>query len=399
MNTPCPLRAQIEQWARQGSALACSEEYTSHAATCPACGAYIQEVLELRTIFAQLPAKTLSDERRTSVHFNLVGRANGLAAQPKQAQRQTHTMRLRWAAALAITLIVGAATWASFKKDWRRNEGLSPTLMAEITLVDSAIGHTLQPGPNEVYELVQGLAEFKVHHLAAQQRYRVLVGDDQVEVRGTRFQVVARQRHLESVRVFEGRVQVTTAGRSLTLDAGQRWVSELPAEQSTNDAVVPPDAEPVQTSVASSGPSRAEAPRATASVKIPSPNPDLFDVAFSAALARLRSGDAKGAVTELDTLRNTSGIDSGRKSDVLYWSGVASHRSGNDNVAEQRLRQLLSSQSNSWHAPEAALLLGEILLTRGAPQLAKPWLERAAQSNRPKTSDTAKRHLDQMTRR
>jgi hypothetical protein len=60
--------------------------------------------------------------------------------------------------------------------------------------------------------------------------------------------VLARQRHLESVRVFEGRVQVTTAGRSLTLDAGQRWVSELPAEQSTNDAVAPPDAEPVQTS-------------------------------------------------------------------------------------------------------------------------------------------------------
>jgi TolA-binding protein len=83
----------------------------------------------------------------------------------------------------------------------------------------------------------------------------------------------------------------------------------------------------------------------------------------------------------------------------LYWSGVASHRSGNDSIAEQRLRQLLSSQSNSWHAPEAALLLGEILLTRGAPQLAKPWFERAAQSNRPKTSDTAKRHLDQMSRK
>jgi TolA-binding protein len=328
-----------------------------------------------------------------------MARANGLASQPKQTQRQTNTIRLRWAAALAMTLIVGTATWVSFKKDLRHNEGLSPTLVAEVTLVDSAIGHTLQPGPNEVYELVQGLAEFKVRHLAAQQRYRVLVGDDQVEVRGTRFQVLARQRHLESVRVFEGRVQVTTAGRSLTLDAGQRWVSELPAEQSTNDAVAPPDAEPVQTSVASSGPSRAEAPRAIASVKTPSPNPDLFDVAFSAALARLRSGDARGAVTELETLRNTSGIDSGRKSDVLYWSGVASHRSGNDSIAEQRLRQLLSSQSNSWHAPEAALLLGEILLTRGAPQLAKPWFERAAQSNRPKTSDTAKRHLDQMSRK
>ena len=391
---PCTRRGELERWAQRGAGAGGAERYSQHAAECPSCASFLEEVLGLRALYAQTLERELEPQSLARVRQELMAEAarfrqeggNGLT-------RRTRTFGPRWAIAAGFAVIVVASALASFRKPSRPpSTNSTPTSAAEVTLVDSAIGHTLQPGSNEVYELVQGLAEFNVKHLETNQRYRVLVGEDQVEVRGTRFQVLARQRHLQSVRVIEGRVQVTRTGQSLSLEAGQNWVAELPATPPPVPSSPTLESEPPSDSGAPSV-RDAKASRTVASVpSTGSTDSALFDVAFNAALTRLRSGDAAGAVGDFDTLLNSQAIDSGRKSDVLYWSAVANHRSGNDRVAEQHLRQL----SGGWHAPEAALMLGEILVARGDAEQAKPWLYRAAQSNRPNTSRKAKQWLDKL---
>jgi len=393
MSTACSLRTEVERWAKLGCRETCPETLTEHSTHCVACRDFIAEVQQVRESVREIPERELSEQRCNRIRNNLVATAS---SQRKNVAGTTagRSLAPRWAMAAAFALIVGTSALTVFKKNPAVRAHSEVANAAEVTLVDSAIGHTLQPGPNEVYELVQGLAEFSVKHLAPHQRYRVLVGDDQVEVRGTRFQVTAQQRLLQSVRVFEGQVQVTRAGQSVLLEAGQKWVRELTTAESTNP--IPPQTH-VDTEHSNTSAPPQSTPRAPSSpVTGFAPNANLFDVAFKAALTRLRSGDAAGALADLDTLLNAQSIDAGRRADVLYWSAVASHRNGNDRVAEKRLRQFLGAQPTGWYAPDAALMLGEILVVSGQPRLAKPWLKRAAESGRPNTSNRARVLLDRI---
>jgi len=390
MNTPCMVQTELERWVLEGCHVPCSQEHARHAETCASCAGFIEEIRSLREVYAQLPERSLSDEQHARVRDQLVAAAT---AQRLDSPHQATAFAPRWALVAGLALALTGASFAAFRRSTAVSTEPAPPSAAEVTLVDSAIGHTIQSAPNEVYELVQGLAEFRVNHLPDKQRFRVLVGDEQVEVRGTRFQVLVEQRHFAAVKVFEGRVELTRAGRSLTLDAGQNWVAALPPVSLDSGAQ-----QPASRAEASDAGQFVSKPTVGSGVSGAIPNstdtmPELFDVAFNSALARLRSGDAAGAVSEFDRLLGTPAIDAGRRLDVLYWSAVAYHRSGNHPVAEQRLHQLLAASPNGWHSPDAALMLGELLMERGATQKAKPWLARAAQSNRPKTSARAKQLL------
>jgi hypothetical protein len=395
MTEACSRRSEIEHWVRQGASVRCSEEDLAHAAHCDDCGTLVSEVLDLRSLFSETPASTLPDERVAILRFRLAAEAKRLQRErAEKAGRKALRIHLIWSAAMVTTLAAAIICVFSLRKG--RGSAVVQTSVAEVQLLNAAIGHNLQPGPNEVYELVQGQAEFNVRRLVGDQRFRVLVGDDQVEVRGTKFRVVAGQRHLESVQVFEGRVQVSASGRSLMLDAGQDWVAEA-----TVTKVAASASAPTENRVADAGLFQGHTPPTMAAS---SSNPsatksrnDLYDVAFSAALAKLRAGDSTGAVTDFDILLSSANVDAGRKGDVLYWSAVAYHRSAKDAVAEQRLRQMLAFQSG-WHTPDAALLLGEILLARGMGEQARPWLTRAAQSGRPNTSTKANTLLAKLKR-
>ena len=66
--------------------------------------------------------------------------------------------------------------------------------------------------PDEVVRLYDGTIDVAVTPLGSGERFRVVVGASEIEVRGTAFRVVARAGELLSVTVTRGTVEVRPAG-------------------------------------------------------------------------------------------------------------------------------------------------------------------------------------------
>jgi hypothetical protein len=87
----------------------------------------------------------------------------------------------------------------------------------------------------------------------------------------------------------------------------------------------------------------------------PSPAVDV-DAGFHIAWRRLASGDHAGAAAALDELL-ASGLDDGRRADVLFWSARAHAAAGRPDRARARLEQLLRDHPSAWHRADAEELL------------------------------------------
>ncbi len=94
--------------------------------------------------------------------------------------------------------------------------------------------------PDEVVRLTEGEIRVEVMPLHPGERFRVQVGDGEVEVHGTAFEVRAEHDRLRRVQVLHGVVEVRKVGRKpQRLEAGDRWSDEVLAA-----AVEPPAADP-----------------------------------------------------------------------------------------------------------------------------------------------------------
>lgn len=79
---------------------------------------------------------------------------------------------------------------------------------------------------DEVVRLREGTIQVAVARLRRGERFRVQVGQSEVEVRGTAFQVTATRERLERVHVLHGAVEVRPAGRAaVVLHDAQEWVA------------------------------------------------------------------------------------------------------------------------------------------------------------------------------
>jgi len=231
----------------------------------------------------------------------------------------------------------------------------------------------------------------------------VLVGDDSVEVRGTRFEVTAAAGRIVAVSVAEGVVVLRLAeGSSREMVAGDSWERSSPdlAAVGTGPhaaAEAESAASPAPSVAAAAAPARARAstsavpssvaasPRASSSGgagAAPSDAAAAFDARFQLARAALHAGNAAAAAMSFDALAANPAVDAGRRSDALYWAAYAHARAGNAAEAEKRARDVAGAQTPGWHADDAALLLGESLLAKGDRDAARPWLEQAARSRR-----------------
>ncbi|MEJ7733326.1 MAG: hypothetical protein WKG00_29540 [Polyangiaceae bacterium] len=141
---------------------------------------------------------------------------------------------------------------------------------------------------------------------------------------------------------------------------------------------------PAAAASATPGASSSTAPAITAAAA-------AFDSRFQLARAALHSGNAAAAATGFDALAASADVDAGRRADALYWAASAHAQAGHAREAEDRARSVASMPS--WHADDAALLLGESLLRRGDPTAARPWLEQAARSPREAIRTRAARAL------
>ena len=155
----------------------------------------------------------------------------------------------------------------------------------------------------EHVELAEGVISLRVPHLSPGHTLSVLTPDATVTVRGTRVSVAVMPTAagtVTSVAVEEGRVEVTSRGRSMGLGRGQRWVSApLPESAPAASArVAAPDA-PVQ---APSKPPAAVASRVPGSPQNSHERSSLAEEnrLFEQALRKASNGERDAALADLE---------------------------------------------------------------------------------------------------
>lgn len=240
-----------------------SAELRAHLAECQTCRAEWDALARLRQLGRELPVELPDADRRDAVRAKLLYRAErrradapsdpAVALRAGTAAPQRRLRRVWGLLAVAAGVALLWASWGALRGHGdllaRVDSADRPDAYADgksagahahrasITMLDAA-RYTHQGGSaGETVRLYEGTVQLSVLPLPAGERFRVVVGDGEVEVRGTIFTVAAAADQLRSVTVQRGVVEVRTRGQgSVVLQAGDSWRSALPAP-SRGDAV------------------------------------------------------------------------------------------------------------------------------------------------------------------
>jgi TolA-binding protein len=294
-------------------------------------------------------------------------------------------------------------------------------------------------GPDETVRLSDGAIDVEVEPLHPGERFRVIVGDAELEVRGTAFTATARAEHLVEVAVAHGRVDLVSApgtalGATTTLTAGQSWraaadavaAAPLPAptppvagdvrnsiERPPSQTPSPPPASPPRapaaapprphrvTAAARREPAPEPAQPAAAAPSPPPPEPAPRapeEVSYDDAWAALRAGDfahAAGGFARVVLLApdNPLGEDAG------FWRAVALARARRSPEAVAAFHDFLDGYPRSSRAGEASAMLGWLLIDARVLDEAERRFQAAAGDPDPAVRRSARSGLDALAGR
>jgi hypothetical protein len=203
---------------------------------------------------------------------------------------------------------------------------------------------------DRVVALTTGHVRCEVARRAPGERFRVVVGEDIVQVTGTRFEVTAEAGRLGAIVVEEGSVELLRPGQApITLRAGERWPPPVrPAP--------PPPAAPAGASTE----------------------------ALARGLAQLDAGDPDAAAVTF-----ASPASGGLEEDLSFWRAIALLRAERGSEAEAALRTFIDGWPTSPRAGVARCLLGRALAARGLTEEAQRELAAAAGSPLPSAARCA----------
>ena len=219
----CPSPTDLERafWSAE-------EDLDAHVHACSRCRvtwAEIAALVELGRALPQPPPPSPAQRLQMRANLLSVGGAGSVQAGVPWWRRWSVAVPLVAAAACAILW------WA-----WPA-EVVGPTLVNRRgRLLDHPGARYLVVAaqPDEIIRLIEGTISVEVDHLGPGERFRVLTGDAEVEVKGTAFDVTSRDDRLAAVRVIKGRVEVR--GRvpgPQTLGPGQSWTVPLAGSSSS----------------------------------------------------------------------------------------------------------------------------------------------------------------------
>ncbi|HEX4511319.1 MAG TPA: FecR domain-containing protein, partial [Burkholderiaceae bacterium] len=211
---------------------------------CDACRARWDRLAQAVRIARALPANIPSQAHREQIRVELLARAEASWRRPARMP----VTKVALAAAAVVTLAAGLAVlrMRATPQPLRSHVTIHGQLAAKYAIATAP--------PDETVRLHDGAITLDVEPLRPQERFRVLVGDDEVEVRGTSFEVIAAAERLVSVSVTRGHVDVRPHGGSTTsLGPGQSWVAE--------PIVVTPSPQPASAPDPAPEPERSRAPR------------------------------------------------------------------------------------------------------------------------------------------
>jgi TolA-binding protein len=440
----CPSDVELAR------ALTVGPEPAGHLATCAACRERwdaTRAVIELaRELPVAVPPATRREEVRTAVL------AAAASAPDRPARRAWLAPIVVGAAAAGVVGYVALARPSAEPNAHRSHGTVHPHAGAHY--VASTVG------PDEVIRLTEGVIDVEVEPLLPGERFRVVIGDAELEVRGTAFTVSAVDERLVDVAVAHGRVDVRPrAGAPATLGNGQSWRGSVANAAAPGSAIAarapasPNAAAPLSPDVPSGPPATPakQVPRAasgTASQHASSsasrsrvehgPStasdhgsqhgaahapeggpPGLSEIrasrsepeasAVSARPLEERAYDqAWGALRANDFARAASGFarvlllltpDSALVEDASFWRAVALARGQRTVEAVSAFRDFVDGFSTSARTGEASAMLGWLLIDERAYDEAARRFRLAARDASPAVRKSAQSGLDALARR
>lgn len=405
----------------------------AHVERCLACRAeregYAQAIELARELPFELPPPSAREEMRTSVLAAAAERAARLPPPAERGPGQRATVHRRWALAaggLAATALILVGVRAL------RSPPAPTVIVRGHGAIHAAIGahFTTSAPPDEVVRLREGDLTIDVAPLHPGERYRVVVGDGEVEVRGTAFEVVAKDDRLLAVNVVHGRVEVRPAGRSSTvLGPGEGWSAAAPVVSVASTVApsgsgvpiapaLPPSPSPVAAAtvvpppssahrargvrIASTGaPAAAGAPATTVAPVAPVVEPAVAPavaprspdaVAYDQGWAAMRAVDFGSAADAFARVASL-GPDPRLADDALFWRAVALARDHQRGPAMAALRVVADDAAGSVHADEASVMLGWLLLEDGDRSAARARFRAAERAAEPRVRSGAQAGL------
>jgi hypothetical protein len=363
--------------------------------------AELERAIELaRQVIAPMPTPARVEETRTALL------AAAFADKPMGATRPRRTVWVAVAAAAAIVLAIVVTRSEVTDHDTHRHGTVRVRSNASLAAASWA--------PDEIVVLHDGTIDVEVAPLHAGERFRVIVGDAEIEVRGTAFIVIAQAGRLIDVVVQDGVVEVRSRDRRRMLTAGQSW--REPARAITASApepvVVPtPIALHVPELVAPDGsasrnpatpevapnPIASRVARTTPKVRAhgePSkPQRVPEELAYDDGWAAMRSGrftQAASAFARVQLLAPTGPL----AEDAGFWYAVALARSGQPTLAGNAFRDYLDAFPTSRRVGEASAMLGWILVDAGKAREAEQRFRVASTDLDPKIRASATAGLE-----
>jgi hypothetical protein len=327
-----------------------------HVARCPACRATQDGLRRAIALAKGLPTNVPGASRREEVRAGMLALAE---AGPTGTASRTpwHVGVIALGAAAAMLVL-----WLAKGRDDNGRDAAGPAPSHVVVRPAPGARYVItSPPPWETIRLSEGAIDLDVQPLGPRDRVRVEVGDGEVEVRGTRFQVTARADRLVGVDVTHGRVEVRPRGATPTvLGAGQRW--RATPDEALEVAPSPPIAEapaPSPPREVRSRPRRLAA-RTEAAVERalqPTRQEILYDDAWDA----LRARKFKDAATGFGRVLAAS--SSGPLADeAAFWRATALARDGDSTGAIVAFRAYLATYRDSPRRGEASAILGWLLV-------------------------------------
>jgi TolA-binding protein len=343
-----------------------------HLASCPACAEELAALGAVDKLAQSLPdyppSEALAESRLAAVLSATTPRKQ---APGDRVKRESWTPWL-WggvAAAAAAALLV--VVWTSRSNlDSKRTDsvavtGADPVYRGSVRAEPGARFERESSSPHEVVRLYEGTITVDVTPLRAGESFRVIVGDGEVEVHGTTFDVVAKNDKLAAVQVVHGTVEVRPKRQAVAvLIAGQRWETEAKTE--TVD-LIPLEDEVAETSAKKLSPPRSPAATGTptpevsepVALAVDRPMARMFDLGWK----QLGAGNTNEAAATFGEALELYPNDP-LAEDAFFWRSVAFVRMKRSEQGAKSLAAFLGRYPRSPRAGEASAMLGWILLER-----------------------------------
>jgi TolA-binding protein len=211
-----------------------------HVATCSRCREEWRQwealAREVRLESAQRPdAARIESER-----------ANLIAAAIVEGHAPRAAVQRRVATAAAFVAVLGAGVAFAASRGWIASSPhtAEPRFSASIAARPGARYTHATALPDETVLLTDGTLFVEVAPLLAGERFRVIVADGAVEVRGTAFEVTAASERLAAVRVLRGRVEVRYRSNVAVLGPGEEWRGPASSRDAPAIALAPEEEDP-----------------------------------------------------------------------------------------------------------------------------------------------------------